>query len=214
MSNSRRINKIADARAAKRQRASLGGSYHDRVVDDDDFEVVHSRESHLSSRRQHVETPRSPQKGRTTWVVGETWTPEDDPELGLDPTNWCDEEFEKEVMEPPRPVKKPAVPKKRSRVSVCPPLLHTRLLRNLILYRNGLMWCGRKTTEMPTLTKCCGGRAGGIFERPRRAQTASHARKWSRESRYTGASTASSPTSFVKHAVFVVIALSPFTTLR
>lgn len=122
MSNSRAFNRVADARAAKRQRASLGGSYHDRVVEDEDFEVVHSRESHLSSRRQNVETPRSPQKGRTAWVVGEVWTPEDDPELGLDPADWCDEEFEKEVMEPPRPVEKLVAPKKRSRVSVCPAL--------------------------------------------------------------------------------------------
>lgn len=119
MSNSRRANKAAEARAAKRQRASFGGSYHDRAVDEEDYEVVYSWESHLNSRRKHVETPRSPQKGRTAWVEGETWMPEDSPEFGLDPAgDWCDEEFGKDVMEPPRPVEKPVEKKKRSRVSV------------------------------------------------------------------------------------------------
>lgn len=119
MSNSRRANRTAEARAAKRQRASIGGSYHDRVVDEDDFEVVYARESHLGSRRQNLETPRSPQKGRTAWVVGEAWIP-DDPELGLDPAagDWFNEELEKEVTEPPRPPAKPTKRKKRSRVSV------------------------------------------------------------------------------------------------
>lgn len=125
MSNSRAINKAADLRAAKRQRASLGGSYRDRVVDDEDMEVVHSRDSFLSSRGKTIETPRSPQKGRTTWVVGETWVPEDDPELGLDPGGgWYDEELEKDVMELPRPLEKPTQPKKRSRVSVRRTLSH------------------------------------------------------------------------------------------
>lgn len=120
MSNSRRINLIADARGAKRQRLSLGGSYHDRVVEPHDMEVVNAREAHLGSRRQNIETPRSPQKGRTTWVVGETWTVDDDPELGLDPGGggWFDEELEKDVMAPPRPFDKPVKKKKRSRVSV------------------------------------------------------------------------------------------------
>lgn len=124
MSNSRRINQVADARrkartqGAKRQRISIGGSYHDRVVDPEDFEIVHARESHLSSRRQNIETPRSPQKGRTTWVVGETWIPEDDPELGLDPGgDWFDEELDKDVMAPPRPPEQPIKPKKKGAVS-------------------------------------------------------------------------------------------------
>lgn len=121
MSNSRAWNRLAEARIRNSKRRKIGedGSYHDRVVDEQDYEVVHARESRLSSRRRNVETPRSPQKGRTAWVVGETWMPEDDPEIGLDPLgNWCDEEFEKDVMDPPRPLENPALPKKRTKVSV------------------------------------------------------------------------------------------------
>lgn len=117
MANSRRINLAANLRAKKRQRASAGGSYHDRVLDNDDFEIVHSRESRLGARGQRIETPRSPQKGRTAWVVGESWAPEDDPELGLDPGgSWFDEEVEKEVTDEARPLKPPRP--KKSRVSV------------------------------------------------------------------------------------------------
>lgn len=117
MSNSRRINERADRAINKRRRANTQGTYHDRVVEEEDFEVVHSRASGLNSRHIHVETPRSPQKGRTTWIVGDSWAPRDDPEVGLDPAGWCDEEFAKEVTEPARPKSKK---KKRSRVSVRP----------------------------------------------------------------------------------------------
>lgn len=121
MANSRAINKLADARmrATKRQRVSVGGSYHERVLEETDFEVVHAREAHMGTRHRHVETPRSPQKGRTEWAMGETWMPEDDPEIGLDPAgDWYEEELEKEVMSLPRSVKKPSEPKKRSVASV------------------------------------------------------------------------------------------------
>lgn len=116
MSNTRKFNKRVEQRARKRLRSSVGGSYHDRVVDDDDYEIVHSRESHLSSRGLLIETPRSPQRGLTAWVVGEDWAPADDPEVGLDPEgDWFDEECEKDVTDPPRPVPKR---KKKSRTSV------------------------------------------------------------------------------------------------
>lgn len=91
---------------------------------------------------------------------------------------------------------------------------HTSLLKNLTLYRNGPTWCGRKITETPTLTRYYGGKEGGTFDLPRRAQAASHARKSSQGSLYTGVSTASSLTSSAKRAVFVVIALNPFIMLR
>jgi hypothetical protein len=95
-------------RAPKRQRIDASGSHRDRVLFDGDYEVIHSRETHLTSvRRLPVETPRSPQKGRTSWIVGESWEPEDSTELGLDPTgDWCDEALEGPVIDVTPPTKK------------------------------------------------------------------------------------------------------------
>lgn len=121
MSNSRAVNRRADLyfRSIKRSRTGTN-TYHDRIVESDDFEVVYTREEGLNGRKHHVETPRSPQRGRTSWVTGgNTWAPQDSPELGLDPVgDWCDEEYDKEVTDEPRPHAKPTKPKKKSRVSV------------------------------------------------------------------------------------------------
>ena len=84
---------------------------------DGDYEVIHSREIRLTTaRRLPIETPRSPQKGRTSWIVGESWEPEDSSELGLDPTGeWCDEAFEGPVTDNKSPAKKV---RKRSSIPV------------------------------------------------------------------------------------------------
>ncbi|KAF9472049.1 hypothetical protein BDN70DRAFT_819206, partial [Pholiota conissans] len=74
--------------------------YHDRVSLEDDIEVVHSRSSGLGVRNLAIETPRSPQKGRTTWAVGSTWAPEDDEDLALDENGQLfDQEMQAEVFE-------------------------------------------------------------------------------------------------------------------
>lgn len=104
MSNTRAINRRADRdrarRAPKRQRTTVGGSYHDCAAIDFDLEIVHSREVRLTSQRGIRETPRSPQRGRTTWVIGDSWAPLDDNQIGLDPDGeWNDEEFAREGID-------------------------------------------------------------------------------------------------------------------
>lgn len=137
MSNTRAINRRAEREFAKRQRSSLGGSYHDRVPLDSDLEVVHSREAHLTAQRGYaVETPRSPQRGRTTWAIGDTWAPIDDREIGLDPNGeWHDEEFARDgIGAPPEPNDSPVPLRKakKTRVSVCrTPLSQLNMLRYL-----------------------------------------------------------------------------------
>lgn len=54
MANSRTVNLRADTlfRARKRSRKNVNGAYyHDRVVEDDDFEIVYHREARLDSRK-------------------------------------------------------------------------------------------------------------------------------------------------------------------
>ncbi|KAF9471463.1 hypothetical protein BDN70DRAFT_819963, partial [Pholiota conissans] len=74
--------------------------YHDRVPLEDDVEVVHSRSSGLTTRNRVTESARSPQKGRTTWLVGSAWAPEDDLDIALDESGErFDEELRAEVYE-------------------------------------------------------------------------------------------------------------------
>lgn len=97
--------------------------YHDRIPLEDDFEVIHARSSHLTSRNEPVDSSRSPLKGRTTWTIGSFWAPDDDEELALDDT---DDRYNEEIMagifdsrptflDPGRPTRKRRV---RSRISV------------------------------------------------------------------------------------------------
>jgi hypothetical protein len=59
--------------------------YRDRADDGNDFEIVTARESYqLPSRGQIHQTERSEQRGLTSWSVGDSWMPEDNPELGLE----------------------------------------------------------------------------------------------------------------------------------
>lgn len=73
-------------RAETVKKAALSGRKHrpkktaksthqarDRVLNEEDFEVVHSRDGRLSSRGVPVETQRSPQKGRIGWSAIESW---------------------------------------------------------------------------------------------------------------------------------------------
>ncbi len=107
-----------------RSKRAKTSHYFDRIPLEDDFEVIHARSSHLTSRKEPVKSSRSPLKGRTTWTFGKSWAPDDDDELALDET---DDRYHQELMAnifdtrptplvTARPKRKRRV--KRSRVSV------------------------------------------------------------------------------------------------
>ncbi|PBK63575.1 hypothetical protein ARMSODRAFT_979728 [Armillaria solidipes] len=74
--------------------------YSNRLDLDDDFEVIISHDASISATGRLVQAPPSPQKGRTTWVMGDTWSMPDDTEIFLDPSDkWYDEELRGEVYE-------------------------------------------------------------------------------------------------------------------
>lgn len=115
-------------RPPKRRRLDLSTdprAYRDRIPLEDDYEVVQARTSRLSGQgRLPTESARSPLRGRTTWTVGTTWAPEDDPELDLDPNDgWYDEVMDADVGDllDGRPQQDPAKPRaRRSQASVSP----------------------------------------------------------------------------------------------
>jgi hypothetical protein len=113
---------MSDAQSSKRRRVD-NGSHHDRVELTNDFEVVHAREVRVVEHgRLPRETPRSPQKGRTIWTTGVSWTPVDNPEFALDPDgDWYDVELNTPIadttafQDAPPPVK---IKKKKTMRSV------------------------------------------------------------------------------------------------
>lgn len=72
---------------------------HTRVPLDDDYELVQSRTSALRwTSTKAVDSPRDELRGKTTWSVGDSWYPADDPEFALDDnSDWYEEELEKDV---------------------------------------------------------------------------------------------------------------------
>ncbi|PBK79756.1 hypothetical protein ARMGADRAFT_1092817 [Armillaria gallica] len=74
--------------------------YRDHVDLPGDYEVIVAQEALISSHGHFVQTPASPQKGQTTWVFGESWMPEDDMEIFLDPSDaWHNKELNREVYD-------------------------------------------------------------------------------------------------------------------
>lgn len=74
---------------------------HTRLPLDNDYEVVQARTSSLrGTTGKAVDSPHDELRGKTTWSVGESWYPEDDPEFALDENSeWYEEELERDVGE-------------------------------------------------------------------------------------------------------------------
>lgn len=95
---------------------STGGSYHDRIPLDDDFEVVKARTVSSGPNNIPIETTGS--IFPSTWTFGNNWAPDDDLEYSLDPDDgWYDEVLEADVGDVMEEV--PKKKKKRSEASVC-----------------------------------------------------------------------------------------------
>ena len=141
--------------------------YRDRIPLDDDYEIIHSRSSHLTSRNIPVDSARSPMKGRTSWTVGNRWAPDDDEELALDETDaQYNAQISADVFDSvatsvdERPKRKRK--RVRSRISV---RAVARLLEyvhtHLCFFRLGRMSTGRTIFVANILTRIYDGRAAG-----------------------------------------------------
>lgn len=80
------VKKAALSGRKRKPKKTATGSHQarDRVLNDEDFEVVHSRDGRLTSRGVPVETQRSPQKGRIGWSAIESWKSQGSRDLGFD----------------------------------------------------------------------------------------------------------------------------------
>lgn len=105
---------------------SAGGSYHDRIPLDDDFEVLKARTVSSGPNNIPIETTKSIRS--STWTFGSSWAPDDDLEYSLDPDDgWYDEVLEADVGDVLGDVIVPKKKKKRSEASVCILLVATRI---------------------------------------------------------------------------------------
>ncbi|RDB26172.1 hypothetical protein Hypma_006936 [Hypsizygus marmoreus] len=173
---------MATSRPNKRKCANPhGGAYHDRVSLTNDIEDIHAREGRtvrVNNSRSTRDTHRSPQRGRTTWTLGDAWEPEDSGELALDPNgDWYDEEVEAPVMGEHRNAEVEPQRKQRSKVAVRPCLhyLKGQILTQRIL-RGVRMSSGKSSIVAFTWMSYSVGRVGGMFSRSRLVRIALHGR--------------------------------------
>ncbi len=101
--------------------------YNNRIELPDDFEAIISHDTSISSSGRMVEAPRSPQKGCTTWVMGNHWAPEDDTDIFLDETDMgfyeelTGEVYESRIFQQAETDKSTRKGRRsRTKVSVCP----------------------------------------------------------------------------------------------
>ncbi|EDR07081.1 uncharacterized protein LACBIDRAFT_328410 [Laccaria bicolor S238N-H82] len=93
MSNTARFNRGRNADGSRPSKRRRTGVYHDRLLLNDDLDIINSRETQFNTSHRLVsETPRTTQMGEMMWVA-------DDNEFGLDPgSEWYEEAMEGDVM--------------------------------------------------------------------------------------------------------------------
>ncbi|KAL0573000.1 hypothetical protein V5O48_008967 [Marasmius crinis-equi] len=92
------------------------GDLYSQRLDDDDYEVLHSRTTNISSSGKLTESQRSPMKGRVAWTQKTSWGPQDDQSFALDPDGHLyDATIEQEALD--GPVEIAVKKKKRSKRS-------------------------------------------------------------------------------------------------
>lgn len=110
-------------RASRRKRDNFGGSYHDRIPIEDDYETVQAQTASRSAFNHTAALSLDNFSVPSPWTVGSSWAPEEREDFCLDPNDeWYDETVEAEIgdvmeeMAAPKAKKK----KKRSQASVRP----------------------------------------------------------------------------------------------
>ncbi len=80
----------------KRSQARFGGSYHDRIPMEEDFEVIRVRTASLTTRNTTYNSEVA--SIALPWTVGSSWAPDDSQDFALDPNEeWFDEVVEANV---------------------------------------------------------------------------------------------------------------------
>ncbi|PBK66646.1 hypothetical protein ARMSODRAFT_1021095 [Armillaria solidipes] len=80
------------------KRRKIGTFYNDRVALEDNYELIYSHETAVSSAGHVYENPISSEN--STWLLGDSWHPAENHEMALDPTgDWFEEELSAEVYD-------------------------------------------------------------------------------------------------------------------
>lgn len=163
---------MAAPRSTRRNQVRFGGSYHDRIPLEDDFEVIQVRTASLTTRND-------PYTSETTllplpWTVGSSWAPEESSEFALDPDEgWFDEVLEANVEDVMEQAATPKVKKKRSHVSVCHTVcLYATCCYIDYIYRPDLTFFGKITPATGISMKSLDPKGGGILLRVNNVPTA------------------------------------------
>lgn len=107
-------------RSSRPSAAQFGGSYHDRIPLEDDYETITFRNTSLSGPNS-LPTAAYRSSVSTAWTIGDNWAPEDSCDFSLDPDNgWYDEVVEADICDVMEELVVPKKSrKKRSHISVC-----------------------------------------------------------------------------------------------
>ena len=107
------------ARPSRPSKVRFGGSYHDRILMEDDYETVSARTGSLSGPNNFPMTTERLSLS-SLWTFGDSWAPEDSQEFSLDPDQaQYDETIEADVADVMEKLMKPPRQENRSQASVC-----------------------------------------------------------------------------------------------
>lgn len=106
-------------RASKRRRAHFGGTYHDRIPIEDDYETVQAQTASRTAFNHTAAVDLGNFSVPSPWTVGSSWAPEERDDFCLDPNNeWYDEAVEADIGDVMEEIVTPKAKKKRSQASV------------------------------------------------------------------------------------------------
>lgn len=107
------------SRPSRPSKVRFGGSYHDRIPLEEDFETVSVRTASLSGPNSFpMTTDRS--SVSSSWTFGDSWAPEDSQEFSLDPDQgWYDEAVDADIGDVMEGLEIPPRRRNRSQASVC-----------------------------------------------------------------------------------------------
>ncbi len=105
-------------RGSKRRRDNFGGTYHDRIPIEDDYETVQAQTASRTAFNHTAAVDLDSFSVPSPWTIGSSWAPEERDDFCLDPDNeWYDETVEAEIGDVMKEMETPKV-KKRSQASV------------------------------------------------------------------------------------------------
>lgn len=107
-------------RASRRGHAHFGGTYHDRIPLEEDYETVQAETASRTAFNHTAAVDLGSFPVPSPWTMGSSWAPEERDDFSLDPNDeWYDEAVEADIGDVMEHIAIPKGKKKRSQASVC-----------------------------------------------------------------------------------------------